>query len=1030
MSSLDRVQELNILTRAKYPILYLVSWEERRIEDLLRQVAAERRKKLYGWTLTDGIFALDLLQAPPLDPATRNPLYALDFIAQSQEAAIFVLKDFHPFLDERGGHPDQPIIVRKIRDILNQLKESRKTLIILSPVLRFPTDLEKDVTVLDYSLPTLDELTQSLERVIRSAREIAGVRLDLNEEEEEQILNAARGLTCTEAENVFAKSLVMKHHLDVEVIVAEKEQIIRRSQILEYYDSAEDFSYVGGMALLKGWLRKRGLAFSEKARRFGLPEPKGLLLLGVQGAGKSLVAKAVASQWKLPLLRLDLGRVFSELVGSSEQNMRHALRLAESVAPCVTGDTRVTLADGSEQTIESLYHHGPAEELYVLAMTDRFSLEPVRVRAVTRRPAPDLYHVQLQHSNLRATGNHLHPVMRDGCLNWVRTDELSAGDCVAIPREIPTQATFPPMIRFLPAAARLYTRNALRFARPEVRTPQRKYAAEVRGSDYVKVEELAGIDFHPDLDAVPKVVIGRGGATDSALHKMPAGLNEEIGYLMGLIASDGFIGKRRAGFVNTELALHQRFAGILSAQFGLSTSRRLMNASRKNIALRGTSPKSKFRPCYTSYADSLLLCQLLDNIQDQLLQLPRAFIRAWLRGYFDGDGFIAAGKASSPKITLTAKIPRMNQVVRAALHRAGFPTTNPGSANIEITGLADVLRFIEEIGSSHPAKRRRMDTWQQRTASQTKDRTDVIPVGRKLRQARQQLGMGMQHFRRTSSSLISYYERNVIHPSRSRLRSILEEMQAWAAEHHRQASALVEIEALLDAPVSWSRVLSVESEAPPAYVYDLVCEGPHTFIANGVVTHNCVLWLDEIEKGLGGAASSHLSDAGTTARVFGSFLSWMQEKTSPVFVIGTANDISLLPPEALRKGRFDEIFFVDLPHPQERREIFAIHLARRGRDPLNFDLNQLAQLTDGFSGAEIEQIVISGLYDAFEAERDLENGDLERNIKATIPLSQTMEQHITALRNWARHHARPASEGPPPVARPPFKTELRQMELR
>lgn len=525
MSSLDRVQELNILTRAKYPILYLVSWEERRIEDLLRQVAAERRKKLYGWTLTDGIFALDLLQAPPLDPATRNPLYALDFIAQSQEAAIFVLKDFHPFLDERGGHPDQPIIVRKIRDILNQLKESRKTLIILSPVLRFPTDLEKDVTVLDYSLPTLDELTQSLERVIRSAREIAGVRLDLNEEEEEQILNAARGLTCTEAENVFAKSLVMKHHLDVEVIVAEKEQIIRRSQILEYYDSAEDFSYVGGMALLKGWLRKRGLAFSEKARRFGLPEPKGLLLLGVQGAGKSLVAKAVASQWKLPLLRLDLGRVFSELVGSSEQNMRHALRLAESVAPCV-------------------------------------------------------------------------------------------------------------------------------------------------------------------------------------------------------------------------------------------------------------------------------------------------------------------------------------------------------------------------------------------------------------------------------------------------------------------------------------------------------------------------LWLDEIEKGLGGAASSHLSDAGTTARVFGSFLSWMQEKTSPVFVIGTANDISLLPPEALRKGRFDEIFFVDLPHPQERREIFAIHLARRGRDPLNFDLNQLAQLTDGFSGAEIEQIVISGLYDAFEAERDLEDGDLERNIKATIPLSQTMEQHITALRNWARHHARPASEDLPPVARRPFKTELRQMELR
>ena len=273
MSSLTQVEELNILTRAKYPLLYIVSWEERRIEDILRQVAANRRKQLYLWTLTNGIVHVDAPNTA-IDPGTRNPLNALEAIAQSQEAAIFVLKDFHTLLTPQAG-PEHVITVRKLRDIINQLKESRKTVVILAPVVEYPPELEKDITVLDYSLPTLDELAQSLERVIRSAREISGMRLDLAPQDREAILNAARGLTCTEAENVFAKSLVMHHALDVDVIISEKEQLIRRARALEYFQSVEDFSNVGGMKLLKNWLRKRSRAFSEKARRFGLPEPKG-----------------------------------------------------------------------------------------------------------------------------------------------------------------------------------------------------------------------------------------------------------------------------------------------------------------------------------------------------------------------------------------------------------------------------------------------------------------------------------------------------------------------------------------------------------------------------------------------------------------------------------------------------------------------------------------------------------------------------------------------------------------------------------
>jgi SpoVK/Ycf46/Vps4 family AAA+-type ATPase len=171
----------------------------------------------------------------------------------------------------------------------------------------------------------------------------------------------------------------------------------------------------------------------------------------------------------------------------------------------------------------------------------------------------------------------------------------------------------------------------------------------------------------------------------------------------------------------------------------------------------------------------------------------------------------------------------------------------------------------------------------------------------------------------------------------------------------------------------------------------------------------CVLWLDEIEKGLAGLQSSGMADAGVTARVFATLNTWMQEKTKPVFVVATANDITQLPPELLRKGRFDEIFFVDLPVESERREIFVIHLGRRKRDPKGFDADRLAAESDGFSGAEIEQAVISGMYAAFEEDREVTTEDVVRALKQTVPLSVTMREDIAMVRRWAKGRARPAS---------------------
>jgi len=507
----DQAKELELLIKARYPLLYIVSWDERRVEEMLRDVAAQRQKRLFAWTVTQGIFALDTLQPTPVDPAAVNPMRALACVSESREPAIYLFKDFHPFLLQNfmGDGPTEAIqIVRKLRDLARELKRSEKTLVFLSPLLRLPPELEKEVSVLDFQLPTLDELDETLARIIRSVQVRGALRLDVQGEERERVLKAAQGLTISEAENVFAKTVVMKGRFDLDVIVAEKKQLIRKSGILEYTEPGEHIGQVGGLAELKGWLKKRQMAFGARARQFGLPEPRGLLLLGVPGGGKSLVAKATAHLWQLPLLRLDMGKVFSQMVGSSEENIRSALRLAETVSPAV-------------------------------------------------------------------------------------------------------------------------------------------------------------------------------------------------------------------------------------------------------------------------------------------------------------------------------------------------------------------------------------------------------------------------------------------------------------------------------------------------------------------------LWLDEIEKGLAGTASSHLSDAGTSARVFSSFLVWLQEKTVPVFVIATSNNIQLLPPELLRKGRFDEIFFVDLPTLDERAEIFGIHLAKRRRNPRQYDLAELARASEGFSGAEIEQVIIAALYDAFdEGERTLTDQDLLHAIAETMPLSRTRREEVTALRNWARTHARQASRQP------------------
>ena len=327
--------EIETLIRARYPILYVITSEEMRVQEVLLEIAARRQKKVYEWTFSSGIVpaGASIQSQKGRNPATKEPLAALDHVIEQVEPAIFLFKDFHPFLTRANF-----AVIRRLKDIALHLRNSRKTIVLISPVMEIPAELDKEITVINFPPPTKEDLAMLLDQAIDDLRESQQVEIDLDGEGRERLLQAALGLTLGEAENVFAKIIVKNQRLSAEhvnEVFAEKQQIIRKSGLLEYYAADEDFSSVGGLGVLKDWLNKRAVAFTAGAQAFGLPPPKGVLLLGVQGCGKSLCAKAVSRLWQLPLLRFDMGRMFGSLVGSSEENVRRAIAVAESIAPAV-----------------------------------------------------------------------------------------------------------------------------------------------------------------------------------------------------------------------------------------------------------------------------------------------------------------------------------------------------------------------------------------------------------------------------------------------------------------------------------------------------------------------------------------------------------------------------------------------------------------------------------------------------------------------------------------------------------------------
>jgi SpoVK/Ycf46/Vps4 family AAA+-type ATPase len=319
-------EELSILIQAQYPLIYLVTSEEERAEQAIALIAQQKpERKLFVWTLTGGILEHGGSGSP--QNSTKPPQLALEFAIRHRDDAIFVFKDLHPVFDNAE-------VVRYLRDAIAAFKGTQKTIILMSPFQQIPIELEKEVAVLDFALPSMKELESVLNQQLALTRGKA-----LTDETREKLIKAALGLTKDETEKVYRKAQVTANKLteaEVEIVLSEKKQLIKRNGILEYIEDDETLASVGGLEELKHWLTQRSNAFTERAREYGLPQPKGMLILGVPGCGKSLIAKTTARLWGLPLLRLDMGRVYDgSTVGKSEANLRAALKTAESISPAI-----------------------------------------------------------------------------------------------------------------------------------------------------------------------------------------------------------------------------------------------------------------------------------------------------------------------------------------------------------------------------------------------------------------------------------------------------------------------------------------------------------------------------------------------------------------------------------------------------------------------------------------------------------------------------------------------------------------------
>jgi ATP-dependent 26S proteasome regulatory subunit len=322
--SMKFTSELSLFLKARYPIIYINTIEEDRVEYIIRKnVKTNLNRSIYSWDFVDGY-----TNNPNNEGfAKRNPLQALELAEKlnSETPALFLLKDFHRFLTDLS-------VSRKLRNVSRILKLQPKTIIIIASDLIIPKELQDLITILEFKLPLEEEIRKELTRLTNS------LNIKIDSEVFESLTRACQGLSLERIRRVLSKIIASYKTINknsITILLSEKKQIISQTEILEYCSVKETIANLGGLDNLKDWLKKRKTAFSAQAAIYGLPTPRGLLLIGIQGTGKSLAAKAIANDWQLPLLKLDVGKLFAGIIGESESRLRQIINVAETISPCI-----------------------------------------------------------------------------------------------------------------------------------------------------------------------------------------------------------------------------------------------------------------------------------------------------------------------------------------------------------------------------------------------------------------------------------------------------------------------------------------------------------------------------------------------------------------------------------------------------------------------------------------------------------------------------------------------------------------------
>jgi SpoVK/Ycf46/Vps4 family AAA+-type ATPase len=340
------IYDLKLLVQSFHPLIAMETVEEERVENVLKGMTRELHIPLFEWTVNQGLYLSPGSKfAPQLDEFspdsgspvtvyedTQKPLDVLCHIETLNRKAVYLLKDFGEYLKD-----DE--VARQIRTLARLLRKNRGALVLTGSALELPTAIAHETVFYDLKLPGRDELYKVVSEAVRSLNQRKQqVQVELQDHELKELVRALSGMTLIQARQVVAYAALEDGKLtaeDINRILHRKAQVIQADGLLEYFPASENQANLGGFVGLKQWLKRARVGFSTAARDLKLPPPKGILIVGVQGCGKSLAAKTIAREWRLPLIKLEMGRLYGKYVGESERNFRRAMTLAESMAPTV-----------------------------------------------------------------------------------------------------------------------------------------------------------------------------------------------------------------------------------------------------------------------------------------------------------------------------------------------------------------------------------------------------------------------------------------------------------------------------------------------------------------------------------------------------------------------------------------------------------------------------------------------------------------------------------------------------------------------